>query len=108
MNYEDTYDNTALQCADCGVEFEFTAEEQDFYREKGFSQPKRCPSCRSKNRARKNDRRGGGGGGGFRSQQSSVQRFDVTCSACGIKTTVPFKPNKDKPLYCPDCYKRQR
>jgi len=90
------YENITLQCSDCGCEFEFTPEEQEFYNEKGFSTPKRCASCRSKNRQRKNERRGGG-------QQV---RYDVVCSECGEQTTVPFKPNQDKPLYCPDCYRK--
>ena len=97
------YDQIVLQCADCGAEFEFTQEEQEFYGEKGYSQPKRCGSCRSKNRARKNDRRGGGGGGG-----RPQVRHDVTCSACGIRTTVPFKPTNDRPVYCPDCYRKDQ
>lgn len=43
-----------LICKDCGSEFTFTANEQEFYKEKGFDQePKRCPVCR---KARKNQR----------------------------------------------------
>lgn len=93
------FEKIELQCSDCGCDFDFTSEEQEFYNEKGFSSPKRCASCRSKNRQRKNDRRGGGGG----RQQA---RYDATCSDCGVDTTVPFKPNNEKPIYCPDCYKK--
>jgi len=93
-------ENIKLKCADCGCEFDFTPEEQEFYGEKGFSQPKRCATCRSKNRQRKNDRRGGGGG-------RPQVRYEVTCSACGVKTSVPFKPTSDRPVYCPDCYRNQ-
>lgn len=43
-----------LQCKDCGVDFIFTAGEQDFYKEKGFeNEPQRCADCR---RARKRQR----------------------------------------------------
>lgn len=93
-------ENIQLQCADCGCDFDFSQEEQDFYSEKGFSQPKRCGDCRAKNRARKNDRRGGGGG------RPPQQRHEVTCSDCGIQTSVPFRPSNDRPVYCPDCYKK--
>jgi len=93
------YENILLQCADCGCEFDFSPEEQEFYGEKGFSTPKRCAPCRSKNRQRKNESRGGG---------RPQVRYDVVCSGCGIDTTVPFKPNQDKPLYCPDCYKKMK
>ncbi len=49
-----------LTCADCGHDFVWSAREQDFYREKGFQQPKRCKDC---NRARKERQDSGGGRG---------------------------------------------
>ena len=43
-----------IVCVDCGKEFIFTVNEQEFYKEKGFdNEPKRCPDCR---RARKNQK----------------------------------------------------
>ena len=45
-----------LTCADCGQDFVWSAREQEFYREKGFQQPKRCKAC---NRARKERRDSG-------------------------------------------------
>jgi DNA replicative helicase MCM subunit Mcm2 (Cdc46/Mcm family) len=48
-----------ITCADCGREFTFSAEEQAFFREKGFTPPKRCKSCRqAKKEQRENDGRG--------------------------------------------------
>ena len=45
-----------LVCRDCGQEFAFTAGEQEFYRAKGFTnEPRRCPSCRRINKARRNE-----------------------------------------------------
>src|SRR4051812_32004374 len=36
-----------MACVDCGQEFTFTAGEQEFYAQRGFTEsPKRCPSCR--------------------------------------------------------------
>lgn len=35
-----------LRCYVCGKEFVFEAGEQIFYQAKGFTEPKRCPSCR--------------------------------------------------------------
>ncbi len=52
-----------LTCADCGREFAFSAEEQAFFREKGFEPPKRCKDCRQ---ARKEQRGGNERGGGGR------------------------------------------
>ena len=36
-----------LLCQDCQSPFTWTAGEQRFYREQGFTQPKRCPGCRA-------------------------------------------------------------
>lgn len=35
-----------IKCLDCGEEFLFTERDQEFYAEKGFTEPKRCKSCR--------------------------------------------------------------
>jgi hypothetical protein len=44
-----------LTCVECNSEFAFSAEDQAFHAQKGYTDPKRCPSCRSA-------RRSGGGG----------------------------------------------
>ncbi len=53
-----------LDCEDCKGPFVFDAGEQKFFKEKGFTDPKRCPKCRKKVRARMRRRRGRGGSGG--------------------------------------------
>lgn len=41
------YNDKTLICKDCGNEFQFTASEQEFYAEKGFTnEPQRCKPCR--------------------------------------------------------------
>ena len=40
--------------------------------------------------------------------QHGRQLFNVTCSSCGAQTQVPFKPSGDRPVYCRDCYMKQR
>lgn len=40
------YEDIKIKCQDCGEEFIFTANEQIFYKEKGFIPPKRCKDCR--------------------------------------------------------------
>lgn len=50
---EELKDKT-IKCVDCGQEFLFTANEQRFYQEKGFTnEPKRCKACRDKRKAEK-------------------------------------------------------
>ena len=60
-----------LTCRDCGQAFTFTAGEQAFYQERGFSEPQRCPSCRASRKAQRSssgyDSSYGGGGGGYSS-----------------------------------------
>ncbi|HAN16435.1 MAG TPA: hypothetical protein DCP73_12915, partial [Chloroflexi bacterium] len=45
---------------------------------------------------------GGGGGGGAR------QMHIATCSSCGNEARLPFVPRGDRPVYCSDCFGRQR
>ena len=48
------YTDRSLTCADCGQEFTFTAGEQEFYAQRGFSEsPKRCVSCRQIRKAQR-------------------------------------------------------
>ena len=42
-----------IVCQDCGKKFEFSEREQEFYKEKGFSEPKRCKDCREKRKQEK-------------------------------------------------------
>jgi len=59
------YNDKNLTCADCGQEFVFTASEQDFYGQRGFTEPRRCPSCRASRKAARNNDGGGGGGSSY-------------------------------------------
>ncbi len=43
-----------LTCKDCGKEFTFTEGEQQFYQEKGFSNPVRCAECRKARKQQNN------------------------------------------------------
>ena len=47
------FEDKTLKCVECGSEFVFSASEQEFYAEKGFTnEPKRCPHS-ARNAARK-------------------------------------------------------
>ena len=54
-----------LTCSDCGMEFAFTEREQAFYAEKGFSEPRRCPSCRASRKAARSGGDSSFGGGSY-------------------------------------------
>jgi len=90
-----------LTCSDCGQDFTFTAADQAFFQERGYSTPKRCKPCRV---AKKNDQ--GSGGSGYRS--APAQGTPVICSGCGQPTTVPFEPRGDRPVFCRDCYQARK
>jgi CxxC-x17-CxxC domain-containing protein len=108
-----TMADKALTCADCGMEFAFSASEQQFYADRQFSEPRRCPSCRA---TRKLSRGGFGGSqsgrlagttsGGF--ERGAREMFSATCSSCGREAQVPFRPSGAKPVYCSDCFTSQR
>ena len=80
-------DSKQLTCQDCGQTFDFSAEEQQFFAEKGFEDPKRCSKCR----AAKKD-----------SRHSAYTK--VTCAECGVETEVPFVPKGDRPVLCRTCF----
>lgn len=101
-----SFADKTLTCRDCGTEFVFTAGEQEFYAEKGFTnEPRRCPSCR---RAAKAAREGGNGGYTSYSARPERTMHPAVCSNCGQDTMVPFVPRNDKPVYCSDCFQTIR
>lgn len=46
-----------LVCKDCSKEFVLTEGEQEFYKEKGLTEPLRCPDCRKVRKQEKINRR---------------------------------------------------
>lgn len=93
-----------LNCIDCGGEFIFTAGEQLFFFDKQFkNDPKRCKPCKMK-RAMANMQPGSG------PAPAGLSRTETrtTCSACGIDTTVPFKPTQGRPVLCRQCFQAKR
>jgi len=120
-----------LTCRDCGQAFTFTAGEQSFYAERGYSEPMRCQSCRAARKQQRNsggDSYGGGsysGGGGYGGDSYSSgrsggygggdsynrgprQMYPAVCSQCGKETEVPFQPTAGKPVYCRECFQDRR
>jgi CxxC-x17-CxxC domain-containing protein len=48
-----------------------------------------------------------GGGGGYGSREPR-QMYTAVCSSCGGEAQVPFQPTSGKPVYCRDCFAKQR
>lgn len=92
-----------LKCSDCGSDFVFTAGEQLFFFDKQFkNDPKRCKLCKAK--------RAGMGrtANGVATLPLSRTETRTKCSACGIETTVPFKPTQGRPVLCRSCFQLKR
>jgi CxxC-x17-CxxC domain-containing protein len=104
------YSDETLTCTDCGGPFVFTAGEQSFFAQKGFTnKPNRCPDCRAARKASGGRARSGGaaaGGGGF--DRGEREMFSAKCSQCGQEARVPFQPRSDKPVYCRDCFQSRQ
>ena len=97
-----SFEDKSLECSDCGATFTFSAEEQELFQSRGYTnEPKRCPSCRQ---ARKSERYGNDGS----SRNTYRQMFPATCAECGKETEVPFEPRTGRPVYCSDCYRKVR
>jgi len=90
-----SFQDKNLVCKACGQQFIFTANEQEFYLQKGLTyEPKRCKSCRTL----KKTNQGGYG------RNYPKQLFDAICAKCGRNTQVPFEPVPGRSIYCKQCY----
>lgn len=76
-----------LKCRECGREFLFTPEEQEFYAQKGYGPPRRCRDCRRAAKLRK-----------------AGKVYTGICAACGKPARVGFRPARETLVYCGDCW----
>ena len=115
------YTDRAISCLDCGQEFTFTAGEQEFYSQRGFTEPpKRCAACRSVRKAQRNASSGYGSSEGYGdiggpagysngyAERRPRQMHESTCADCGKTAFLPFEPTGARPVYCSDCFQRRR
>jgi len=98
------YSDKTIRCRDCGMDFVFSAGEQEFYAAKGLvNEPQRCQTCRAI--AKQNRALGvssSTGNGGQREMHAAV------CAECGGQALVPFLPRNDRPVYCSSCFDKVR
>jgi CxxC-x17-CxxC domain-containing protein len=112
-----------ISCVQCGNSFVFTAGEQEFYAEKGYTnEPKRCRPCREDAKRAKGGGGGmgerggysssgpgnGGYGGGGRSGGGGRQMFDIVCDNCQQPSQVPFQPTPGRKILCRNCFQGSR
>ena len=104
-----SYTDKTLTCADCGAPFTFSADDQSYHAQKGFTnEPRRCPNCRAAKREQRGESSYGGGSYGSGGYGGQREMFSATCASCGKEARVPFEPRGDKPVYCSDCFRSQQ
>jgi len=81
------YEDKTLVCKECGNKFIFTAGEQEFFAEKGFTnEPKTCKPCRDKKK------------------NAGRVFYTGICATCGKEAKIPFEPKDGRPVYCSECF----
>lgn len=84
------YEDKTIQCQECKEDFLFSAEEQEFYAEKGFvNSPSRCKPCRDARKA---------------ALRANRKNYETVCASCNGVAVVPFEPREDRPVYCSECF----
>ena len=100
VSKESEFQDKAILCIDCDSEFNWSAGEQAFFRDKRLENPpKRCRECKKA----KNERLEAIAS----AQKSGIkQRIEVIvdCAKCKESTTVPFYPSQGRPVYCRSCF----
>ena len=91
------YEDKTLVCRECNQEFVFTAGEQEFYAEKGFTnEPKCCRNCRQARKAARG------------AAAPAREMFPAVCADCGAEFQLPFQPREDRPVFCSACFQARR
>jgi CxxC-x17-CxxC domain-containing protein len=104
-----SFQDKTLECSDCAKSFTFSAEEQEQFQSRGYTnEPKRCPECRQARKAERYGNNSNSYGNSNRSYTTQRQLFPAVCAECGKETQVPFEPSQGRPVYCSDCYRKVR
>lgn len=86
------YQDQTIKCRDCGKEFVFTARDQEFFAQKGFTNnPTRCKDCRN-NRKKKVE------------EAANRVLYKITCKICGKTGEMATEPRKPDDVLCSECF----
>ena len=118
---------TTIICEQCDVDFDYSTPEREFRELHGLARPVLCPTCRQRDRQRRNGDlvslymrtdsfdpfligENTQGGSNYRSGNGRPVRtmYDAVCAACGSDARVPFIPRGDRPVYCKDCFNARK
>ncbi len=103
-------DDFLIECVDCEDDFLFSVKDQEFYKQQGFEDPKRCRGCRRarKNRTKTNSSRGNVYNQNRTQRNGAVKANDnrphwsIVCIDCNKQAMVPFEPQG--PARCKRCH----
>lgn len=77
------------KCEKCGKDYLIINKEIDFYKEKDFPLPKKCPTCRLERRV---------------SLRNKKELFGYNCDKCGKDIVIAFEPPEGQEVYCKACH----
>ena len=100
-------ESAVVTCAECGTECEVPFVPRS-------NKPVYCDDCFRESRREdlgddrysRNDRRESRRDDRF--SRSKKESAIVTCADCGAECEVPFVPKTDRPVYCSDCFKKNK
>jgi len=89
-----TYQDLTIKCRDCGKSFIFSARDQEFFAQKGYTNmPVRCKDCR-------NIRKKAGPETG--TQNKTL--YNIVCKQCGKSGEMATEPRKPDDVLCSECF----
>lgn len=80
-----------VKCEKCGNEFLIINKEIEFYKEKDFPLPKKCPTCRLERRM---------------ALRNKKELYGYNCDNCKKDIVVAFEPTDEQKVYCKECYQK--
>jgi CxxC-x17-CxxC domain-containing protein len=93
------YQDQTLKCRDCGESFVFSIRDQQFWAERGFTNPpSRCKDCRQKKKE------SGGRTPAAATSGEPKTLYRITCKNCGKVGEMAIEPRKPDDVLCSECF----
>lgn len=80
-----------VKCEKCGNDFLIINKEIEFYKEKDFPLPKKCPTCRLERRM---------------SLRNKKELLGYKCDSCGKDIIIAFDPVEGQKVFCKTCHQK--
>lgn len=80
---------TQAKCEKCNKDFLIITKEIDFYKDKNFPLPKKCPACRLERRI---------------SLRNKKELFGYNCDKCKKDIVIAFDPIEGQEIFCKACH----